>query len=313
MKTVACIPLAAPLLLAGCATAFHAGAPKGAIDVIAHRGASAYAPENTLAAFQRAIDMRADWFELDCRLSRDGHVVILHDNDLKRTTNCAGTVADKTLAELKTFDAGSWFSPDFAGEAIPTLGEALDLAKDRIGVYIEIKSCADEEPLIQELLEIIGNRPRVDKKTRAAMMAAVEASGTPNLELTRKSIAAVRERGMKRQIVIQSFSPVICFVSCVEAPELRTEFLTFDDKEKPEQWDLLVRYGKLIGVAGFNVDHKSLSKARLDAFHDMGKSVAVWTVDEEADMRRFATWGVDAIITNHPDRCLALLQAEGKR
>ncbi len=313
MKTITCIPLAAPLLLAGCATAFHAGAPKGAIDVIAHRGASAYAPENTVVAFQRAIDMRADWFELDCRLSRDGHVVILHDNDLKRTTNCEGTVADKTLAELKTLDAGSWFSPDFAGEPIPTLGEALDLAKDRIGVYIEIKSCADDGPLIQQLLEIIGDRSRLDKKTRAAMMAAVEASGTPNLELTRKSIAAVRERGMKRQIVIQSFSPIICFVSCVEAPELRTEFLGSDDKEKPEQWDLFVRFGKLIGVAGFNVDHKSLTRARLDAFHDMGKSVAVWTVDEEADMRRLARWGVDAIITNRPDRCLALLHAEGMR
>ncbi|HEX71926.1 MAG TPA: hypothetical protein ENN65_01215 [Candidatus Hydrogenedentes bacterium] len=313
MKSIICIPLAAPLLLAGCATAFHAGAPKGAIDVIAHRGASAYAPENTLAAFQGAIDMRADWFELDCRLSRDGHVIILHDHDLKRTTNCEGTVADKTLAELKTLDAGSWFSPDFAGEPIPTLGEALDLAKDRIGVYIEIKSCADDGPLIQQLLEIIGDRSRLDKKTRAAMMAAVEASGTPNLELTRKSIAAVRERGMKRQIVIQSFSPIICFVSRVEAPELRTEFLGSDDKEKPEQWDLFVRFGKLIGVAGFNVDHKSLTKARLDAFHNMGKSVAVWTVDEEADMRRLARWGVDAIITNRPDRCLTLLQAEGKR
>lgn len=313
MKPLTCIPLAAPLLLAGCATVFHAGAPKGAIDVIAHRGASAYAPENTLAAFALAAEMGADWFELDCRLTKDGHVALLHDNDLKRSTNGEGLFTEKTLAELKTLDAGSWFSPDFAGEPLPTLGEALDLAKDRIGVYIEVKSCADDGPLIQTLLGIIGDHSRLDKTTRAAMMAAVEASGTPNLELTRKTIEAVRERGMKHQIVIQSFSPVICLVSCMEAPELRTEFLGSDDKEKPEQWDLFIRFGKLIGVAGFNVDHKSLNKERLDAFHRMGKRVAVWTVDEEHDMRRLARWGVDAIITNRPDRCLALLQSEGKR
>ena len=107
---------------------------------VAHRGGSAYAPENTMAAFRNAIKMKADYFELDVHMSRDGHLVVIHDDELERTTDGTGQVKDKTLAQLKKLDAGSWFSPEFKGERVPTLEEALDLAKGKIGVVIEIKN-----------------------------------------------------------------------------------------------------------------------------------------------------------------------------
>ncbi|MCD4786526.1 MAG: glycerophosphodiester phosphodiesterase [Candidatus Eremiobacteraeota bacterium] len=110
------------------------------VKCIAHRGASAYAPENTLASFKKAIEQKADFFECDVHLSKDGEVVVIHDDYLERTTNGKGLVKEKTLKELKELDAGSWFFGDYASERIPTLEETLDVAKGKIGVVIEIKN-----------------------------------------------------------------------------------------------------------------------------------------------------------------------------
>ncbi|MBN2310352.1 MAG: glycerophosphodiester phosphodiesterase, partial [Candidatus Hydrogenedentes bacterium] len=117
-------------LTSGCATCGDTCGPRG-VDVIAHRGASAYAPENTLAAFQLAHEMGADWFELDCTLTKDGQVLVIHDDSVERTAGVKRHVSDMTLAELKELDAGSWKDPKYAGERLPTLAEALDLAKGK--------------------------------------------------------------------------------------------------------------------------------------------------------------------------------------
>lgn len=108
--------------------------------VIGHRGASAVAPENTMAAFQTALDMGADGVELDCQLTKDGHLVVIHDPTLKRTTGCDGLVKDYTLSQLRHLDAGAWFNPRFAGKRIPTLEDVLALARDRLLVNVEIKN-----------------------------------------------------------------------------------------------------------------------------------------------------------------------------
>ena len=123
------------LVLALIQTAHDVMKPQDQPLVIAHRGFSGVAPENTLAAFRKAIDVGADMFELDVLLSQDEHVVVIHDDTLERTTNGTGKVIDHTLAELQALDAGSWFSPEFAGEPIPTLEDALRLAKGEILVY----------------------------------------------------------------------------------------------------------------------------------------------------------------------------------
>jgi glycerophosphoryl diester phosphodiesterase len=108
---------------------------------IAHRGASAYEPENTLRSFKRAIEMRADMIEFDVRLSRDGHLVIIHDERVDRTTNGKGLVREKTLSELRRLDAGE-------GEKIPTFEEVIDLARGRTGFVIELKESGTEGGVI---------------------------------------------------------------------------------------------------------------------------------------------------------------------
>ena len=107
--------------------------------VIAHRGASSYAPENTLAAFDLALQMGARHIELDVDMTSDGHVVVIHDDTVDRTTNGSGPVTGHTLAALRALDAGSWFGAAFAGAQIPTLDEVLARYQGRAHVHTEIK------------------------------------------------------------------------------------------------------------------------------------------------------------------------------
>ena len=108
--------------------------------VVGHRGASGHAPENTMAAFRRAVELGATFIETDLQLSRDARFVALHDTSLDRTTNGRENVHDFTLAQLRELDAGSWFSPEFVGERIPTLEEILAFAHEtEVILYLEIK------------------------------------------------------------------------------------------------------------------------------------------------------------------------------
>ncbi|MFA6242861.1 MAG: glycerophosphodiester phosphodiesterase family protein, partial [Candidatus Hydrogenedentales bacterium] len=245
--------------------------------------------------------------ELDCTLTKDGKVVVIHDDTLKRTAGIDKRVDALTLAELKELDAGSWRGSRFAGEPLPTLDQSLAFAKGNLGVYIEIKNCADDRELIDLLGEHSKTLEHGDDALLAELMAAIEASGTQNLELTRKTIKSVRSHRMARQVVIQSFSPIVCAVTAAEAPDLRVEFLGGEDKDHPGSWERFLAYGNLIGVDGFNPNKESLTPERIADLHAKGKSIAVWTVDDPADMKRLADWGVDSIITNKPDLALEIL------
>ena len=121
------------------------------MQVIAHRGASAYAPENTRAAFDLAIEMRADSIETDVQVTRDGELVLIHDDLVDRTTNGVGPVADFTMAELRSLDAGSWFEPRFQEERILTLAEYWATYTPRIPVCLEIKDPLATEPFLRFL------------------------------------------------------------------------------------------------------------------------------------------------------------------
>lgn len=119
-----------------------------AVEIIAHRGYSAAAPENTLAAVEAAIEAGADAVEFDLHVTRDGVPVLFHDATLERTTNGAGALCAHSYEDLRALDAGSWFSPTFAGEAVPSLAEALACTGDRVKrVYPEVKGYRDEEDL----------------------------------------------------------------------------------------------------------------------------------------------------------------------
>ncbi len=107
--------------------------------IIAHRGASSYAPENTMAAFDLALQMEASHLELDVHLTRDDHLVVIHDATVDRTTNGTGPVADQTLTVLQTLDAGAWFGEAFAGARIPTLADVLTRYQGRAHLHIELK------------------------------------------------------------------------------------------------------------------------------------------------------------------------------
>jgi glycerophosphoryl diester phosphodiesterase len=126
------------------------------VFIWAHRGASRFAPENTLAAFRAAEAAGADGIELDVHLTRDGAAVVIHDETVDRTTNGRGTVARLRLRELRRLDAGSWFGPIFSGERIPTLEEVFVWAGDRLRLNIELKTAE----AAQSVLSLLGDHPR---------------------------------------------------------------------------------------------------------------------------------------------------------
>lgn len=118
---------------------------------IAHRGASGYAPENTHAAFARAISMGADAIETDIRMSHDGELVLIHDATVTRTTDGNGPVADHSLDELRALDAGGWFAPAFAGEHVPTLDELIESFGPRVPLVLEIKEPEATAPTVSAI------------------------------------------------------------------------------------------------------------------------------------------------------------------
>src|SRR5206468_434819 len=157
---------------------------------IAHRGASSYAPENTFAAFDLAIVMGAGHIELDVHLTSDGHVVVIHDDTVDRTTDGSGPVTNHTLAALQTLDAGSWLRHEFTGERIPTFDDVLDRYKGRVHVHTEIKG--------------------------------------QSAHLSQRTVDLVRKHGMIREVTITSFQYARLEETRAYAPELSTGWLVAD-------------------------------------------------------------------------------------
>lgn len=149
LKLLISSTFASSIALAQTAWTTHEDGKK--IKVIAHRGEHVHHPENTMAAFQAAIDAGADYFELDVRTTSDGKFVIMHDNTLDRTTNGSGEVHKHTFDEIRALDAGVKFSPSFAGTKVPTLDEAFDLAHGKINVYVDTKY-ADPQQLVDTIV-----------------------------------------------------------------------------------------------------------------------------------------------------------------
>jgi glycerophosphoryl diester phosphodiesterase len=238
--------------------------------VIAHRGFSGAAPENTLASFKKAMEAGSDMMELDVRFSKDGQVVVMHDDTLDRTTNGRGKVADYTLKELKQFDAGSWFAPQFAGEQIPTLIEVLKLAKGKIPVNIEIK---DESPSKYKITD-----------------------------LADRALQEVTKAGMLGQVIFSSFYPSSLERIKERDPRIWVALLYHRD------WNSL---GEVTGGSAFsvvNLRHSFLTQEKIGRIHQESMKVNTYTVNSEEEMEPFIRWGVDGIITNHPDKLIRILK-----
>ncbi|WP_232296398.1 glycerophosphodiester phosphodiesterase family protein [Terriglobus sp. TAA 43] len=123
----------------------------GKVVIISHRGEHLHHPENTLAAFRAAADAGADYFELDVRTTSDGKLILMHDRTIDRTTNGTGEVKNHTFDEIRSLDAGAKFSPAFSGTRVPTFDEALDVARNRINVYVDTKD-ADPQQLVDTIV-----------------------------------------------------------------------------------------------------------------------------------------------------------------
>lgn len=138
-------------------------ANSGKILVIGHRGALGYAPENTMASFEKGLECGADLLELDIHMSSDGELIVMHDADVSRTTNGQGNIKEMSLAEIKRLDAGNWFNTRYQNERVPTLTEVLDWAKGRVSLVIEIKG--DPQPtagIEQKLIATLNDTGMID-------------------------------------------------------------------------------------------------------------------------------------------------------
>ncbi len=230
---------------------------------LGHRGASHDAPQNTLVAFRLANAYGADGYELDVHLTKDGVPVVIHDFTVDKTTDGTGPVAGFTLAELKRLDAGVKFSPQFAGERIPTLAEVFDVLPPQSIVNVELKT---------------------------------KSIGDNGLE--RATIQLIRERGLEDRVILSSFNPYSLLRVRRMAPELKIGLLYAPDLPLylRKAWFRLIVKPDALHPHFRMVDERYMQWARRQ-----GYEVNVWTVDDPEDMRRLAGLGVNAIITNRPD------------
>ena len=229
---------------------------------IGHRGASALAPENTLPAFQLAMELGADEVELDVVRCATGEPVVIHNETVDKTTGGSGAVRDKSLDELKELDAGLWFGEIFRGTKIPTLDEVFEIVGGRMSVNIEIKG------------------------------QSVRPDGTEHVV-----VESVRRHGMTDRVIVSSFNPWRLRRVRSEAAELKIA-LIFSPRNSMclrRAWSAPV-----LKVDGLHPFHSMVDDRFVDRAHQRGRWVYAWTVDDPETMRKLIRTGVDGIVTNNP-------------
>jgi glycerophosphoryl diester phosphodiesterase len=221
-----------------------AAAP-GKIVVIAHRGEHLHHPENTLPAFQGAIDAGADYFELDVRTTSDGKFVIMHDSKLDRTTNGTGEVSKHTFDEIRALDAGAKFAPAFQGTRVPTLDEALDLAHGKINVYVDTKEAEPQQLVdtivrhdMQDHVVIYGNPFFLYEvlKIRPGLRVMPEAYSP--------DICKFLDRGLHLQVIAfdaNDFKDAVIDVAKQAHAQIFVDRL--GEADKPESWQKAIEQG----------------------------------------------------------------------
>ncbi|MBA9083630.1 glycerophosphoryl diester phosphodiesterase [Fontibacillus solani] len=235
----------------------------------AHRGAAGHCPENTMISFTRALEFGATGIETDVQMTKDGRLVLIHDETLHRTAGSPEWVKDLTLDDIKSREVGSWYHDDFRGERIPALEELLDLVrgKDTI-VNLELKNGIVLYP-----------------------------------ELEYKVVEMVRQYGLSERIIISSFNHY-SLVECKRiAPEIRTGILYMEGIYEP--WD----YAKRIGADALHAFKHALRPELVAAAAIEGVPYHPFTVNEQYEMKALIEAGVAGIITDYPDRLAELLSS----
>ncbi|MGQ0561174.1 MAG: glycerophosphodiester phosphodiesterase [Gemmatimonadota bacterium] len=244
--------------------------------IIGHRGASGHAPEHTIPSYDRALEIGVDYIEQDLQMTRDGVLVVMHDPTLDRTTACSGPLIERSLAEIKQCDAGSWFSPEFAGTRVPTLREVFERYGKRASYYIETKNPAAAPGMEEALLALI---EEFDLRT-----GAIE-----NWQVLIQSFST------ERLLKIRRLDPQLPVIQLIESG--------YDSAAIRARLDHIRSYAVGIGPARTSVDSDLIEVA-----HAHGLVVHPYTVNEPDEMRRLIGLGVDGIFTDYPDRVKRLDQ-----
>ncbi|PYG01091.1 glycerophosphoryl diester phosphodiesterase [Georgenia satyanarayanai] len=234
--------------------------------VVAHRGNSAVAPENTLAAIASAMACGADSVEIDVRLTLDGVPVVIHDETLDRTTDGSGPVSATLAAEVTALDAGAWFGETFAGEPVPVLTDVLDM----------LAAAGDVELLL-------------------------EVKGAWDADDVRRVTAAVADRGLGERVVAQSFSVATVAALAAVAPGLRRGLLV---TEADDGVVGLCRQLRASACNPHGAALRAWPEL-VDRARAAGLTVTPWTLNQPADWAAARDWGVDGIITDRPSELLA--------
>jgi glycerophosphoryl diester phosphodiesterase len=230
--------------------------------VFGHRGASAYAPMNTLPAFELAAAQGADGIELDVHRTRDGHIVIVHDFTVDKTTDGSGRVTDMTLAQVRALDAGSWFGEAFRGTRVPTLDEVFEAVGQRLYVNVELKS---------------------------------ESSETDGLE---QAVADVIARhNVQQRVIVSSFNPLALARFRGLMPDVPAGFLY--DATVGEPLSLLRAVG--LTVEALHPHQVLLDAGLMVLARTHGWWVNAWTVNDPARAVELRGVGVDMVMTDNPD------------
>ncbi len=242
------------------------------VNVISHRGANQVAPQNTIAAFEKSIEIGCDGFETDVHLTKDGVPVICHNFTIDETSTGTGAIKNMTLEELRQYDFGKYKGAEFEGEKIPTMDEFLEVSKkmwDKMNVLnIELKS---------------------------------EKFGEAGTAIVEKTIDAVKNHGLFDKLLISSFDPAILVVCKKVDPKCRTGILYSPDnlvslKIAPRP----VSFCKEIGADALHPFFMYVTRLYVERAHRAGIQVNPWTVNKESTARHLIKLGVDGLITDNP-------------
>ena len=237
--------------------------------ILAHRGASAQAPENTLAAFELALDQGAHGVELDAKLSADGEVVVIHDESLERTTDGQGSVSQSDLTALRELDAGSFFSDQFKGERIPTLAEVFETIGKRAIINVELTNYKTlRDGLADRVCELVQHFGLQDRVLFSSFLSS-------NLTRTR-SLLPDTPRGLL------ALGGWIGWWA-------RSFGFSFGDYQ------------------ALHPGLRDTTPQQVARVHRLKRRVHVWTVNAAEDMRRLIDWGVDGIITDDPKLAMDII------
>ncbi len=231
--------------------------------VIGHRGLALLAPENTLSGLRKAYESGLSWVEVDVMLSKDQVPLLLHDQNLDRTTNAKGLVGEQLWRDLKQLDAGAWFSPFYANEALPNLQQALQLCSSlNLGINLELKPNGfNNEHLLHQTLRVIKNF-----------------------------------RGSLPSIILSSFCKT-CLLLCHQiAPQIALGYLV-DDKDNNNE---IVSFADKIECFSVHLPSARVEKNLINQLHSNNKKVLAFTVNKPREAEQLFKLGVDAIFSDLP-------------